>query len=112
MARTFAETATEADLLKVFTDLEDKAGLAFVFHVRDARGQRLAGLPDLIVVAGDTLGAFETKTQRDEVTERQSDVIRALSAITRVEAAIVRPVPRPGEIDVAEALRRLGLAAG
>ena len=110
--------ATEADLLKVFTDLEDKAGLAFVFHVRDARGQRLDGLPDLIVVVpsgaggtgrGGVIAFYELKTQTDRVTPRQQAIVDALNRCTRVESAIVRPTPRDGELSVLEALRRLGV---
>lgn len=110
-----AATATEADLLRVFFDLEDKAGLGYVFHVRDARGQRLDGCPDVIVILPDYLnargvvGLFEIKTQRDRVSPRQDAVLSALDACSRVVSGIVRPCPHNGELTVLGALQRLGV---
>jgi hypothetical protein len=99
---------TEDDLLSPFADLE-RAGLAFTFHVRDARGQRLAGLPDVICIVPSTgrVGMFELKTQRDRVSARQRAVMAALSCCHAVVSGIVRPVPRVGEISLDEALALL-----
>jgi hypothetical protein len=107
--RLYVASMTEASMLRRFTDIEDKAGLGFVFHVRQARGQRLVGLTDVIAIVGETLGAFEIKTQRDRVSERQYAVLNALAAVRRVETGIVRPIPKDGEITLDEAIRRLGV---
>jgi hypothetical protein len=99
---------TEDDLLSPFADLE-RAGLAFTFHVRDARGQRLAGLPDVICIVPSTgrLGLFEIKTQRDRLSPRQQAVIAALAQCRELVSGVIRPEPRPGELSLDEALRRL-----
>jgi hypothetical protein len=106
---------SEAEMLQAFYDLEDKAGLGFVFHITDARGQRVVGCPDVIAILPDfvggcgTVGFFEVKTQRDRTSYRQHDVIEALDACCHVVTGIVRPVPHEGEITLDEALRRLGV---
>lgn len=110
-----AATATEADILQAFFDLEDKAGIGYVFHIRDARGQRLDGCPDIIVILpnylqGDgVVGLFEVKTMRDRMRGRQDGVVAACGACSRVVSGIVRPIPREGEVTLTEALAMLGV---
>jgi hypothetical protein len=107
----YGASATEADLLRAFTDLEDKVGLGFVWHVRYAPGQRLDGMPDLVCVVPPVVALLEIKTQRDRVSPRQRAVMEALSWCTQVVAGVVRPVPKPGEWSIDDALA-LMLAAG
>ncbi len=110
-----AATATEDDILRVFFDLEDKAGLGFTFHIRDGRGQRVEGFPDLITILPDfvggcgVVGAFEIKTMRDRISYRQATVLEALGACNRLASGIIRPVPRDGELSIDDALRMLGI---
>ena len=107
---------TEAEILSAFFDLEDRAHLGFTFHLRDGRGQRVEGLPDLITILPDfvggcgVVGLFEVKTQRDRVSARQAAILAALDACNSVVSGIIRPIPKEGELSIDDALRDLGIA--
>jgi hypothetical protein len=75
-----------------------------VWDVRDATGQQLAGLPDVLIAFPPTFGAFELKTQGDRVSTLQRDVIAVLAACDVFVSGIVRPRPKPGEISLDDAL--------
>lgn len=67
-----------------------------------------SGWPDLFCVhpeRGQAV-AFELKSQRGRVSAAQRQWLAALNA-AGIPAYVVRPVPRPGELSLDEALARL-----
>lgn len=102
--RRWRDTWTEGELQGRVEALLLGAGW-LVAHVRDARRQRLTGLPDVIAVhpTRRRLLALELKTRRGRVTPEQQAWLDALAA-AGVEARVVRPADWPSlERDVAGA---------
>lgn len=111
-----AVAATEADALCFW--LGDAAHWGFVrvyggqgWHVRDARGQRLADLPDVLMVLprpdGSALVAvLEIKIGRDALRPGQRDALDRFARAGAV-ALVVRynRPPGEGEVDQDEAVR-------
>ena len=96
----YRASMTEDDMLKAIREYVQLEG-GFFFHVRDARGQDLEGLPDVLVllpprkaVAPGLIGLFEIKTQRDVVTNKQRQVLAVAEQATEVVSGVVRPNPK------------------
>jgi len=110
---------SESDMLKALRDYVQAEGGVF-WHIRDARGQEVVGVPDVICilpprrgVAPGIVAFFELKTQADRVTVQQRHVLRLADMATEIVAGIVRPNPRNQllEITLDDALTLLGKAA-
>jgi hypothetical protein len=95
-AERYVRSMTEAQMLAALRDYTLLHRGRF-FHIRDARGQELAGLPDALVFLPGVVGFIEVKTQRDRVTPAQAELLRLLQTPATVVAAILRPVPKAGE---------------
>lgn len=101
-------------MLKAISDYVRAEG-GYCFHVRDARGQALEGLPDVIALVPRSfhhpgiVGFFELKTQRDRVTSLQRNVLAVADQATEVVSAIIRPNPKTAaEVSLDDALELLG----
>lgn len=107
MSTALRSTMSESDMLRTFADLAAAAG-GHMWHVRHAQGQRLEGLPDVIIAAPPIVGLFELKTQHDRVSPVQQAVMASLSSCDHIVSGIVRPVPKhAGEISLDEALNKI-----
>lgn len=107
MTATYRKSMTEGDMLAAFADLAHACG-GYMWHVRHAAGQRLEGLPDVILAAPPVVALYELKTQRDRVSSLQQDVMTTLAGCDVVVSGIVRPVPKhDGELTVDEALSKV-----
>ena len=92
--RLQAEDMTEAELLRNVIELAERLGY-LVAHVREARGQMLTGLPDLIICGYGRLFFWECKVQslaKGKVTLDQAVWLRAASRVPGVDARVVRPL--------------------
>lgn len=76
------------------------------FHTHDSRRSD-AGYPDCICVKAGRILFFELKAQKGRVSPQQRRWIAALSDVPMVLAAIVRPVPKDGELSFDDALEEL-----
>ena len=111
----YRATMKEEDILKALRDYV-LTQHGYLWHVRDARGQELEHLPDVIALlparrhAPATLAFFEVKTQRDRVTPNQRHVIELADRVSEVVGAIIRPNPRNQRLEITldEALELLG----
>lgn len=104
---TLTKHATEAQMVKLFSDLA-AAGGGHCFHIRDARGQQVAGCPDIILAIEPVIALYELKTQRDVTSPLQARVLDLLTRCDRIESGIVRPVPKQaGELTMDEAVWRI-----
>lgn len=104
---TLTRYATEAEMLKLFADLAG-AGGGMMFHVRDARRQRVTGLTDVLLILPPVIGFFELKTMRDSLRPDQGDLLQLLTRCDRIESGIVRPVPKQeSEMTMDEAVWRI-----
>jgi len=97
---------TEAEMVKALSDVA-YAGGGFAFHIRDARKQNVKGLTDLVLALPPVVGFIELKTQRDTISFDQERVLDVLSRCDVVVSGTVRPVPKPGEWSLDDALDRL-----
>lgn len=69
------------------------------WSVRDSRRLDVTDLPDLIVVLPGRAVAFvELKSMKRPITEGQAAALALLRECRGVEAMVVRPVPRDGEV--------------
>lgn len=102
----YKASATEAQMLKTFTDLAERGG-GYVWHARRSEGQQLDGMPDVLIALPPTFGAFELKTQRDTVSALQRDVLAVLEACDMFVSGIVRPRPKAGELTLDQALSKM-----
>lgn len=101
----YRRSPTEGEMLRVFFDLARSTG-GYAWHVRDARGQAVAGMPDLIVAVPPVLALYELKTQGDRTSPLQADVLETIEQCSLVFSGVVRPVPRtPDEMTIDEAVR-------
>jgi hypothetical protein len=104
----YTASTTEADLLQAFQDVADiHPGGGLLWHVRDARGQNVAGLTDTVLLVPPVVAFYEIKTQYDPVSPLQRQVLELLSRCTRIEHGIVRPIPHEGELSEDDALELL-----
>ena len=110
----YRESMTEAQMLKAIKDYAQAEG-GYAFHVRDARAQDLAGLPDVIVFIPRSfnhpacVGFFELKTQSDKITSLQRNVLAVAGQAQEVVVGVVRPNPRGiAEMSLDDALESLG----
>jgi hypothetical protein len=112
----YRASMSESDMLTLLRDYVEAEGGVF-WHIRDARGQEVVGVPDVICilpprrgVAPGIVAFFELKTQKDRVTVQQLNVLRLADMATEVVAGIVRPNPRSQflEITIDDALELLG----
>lgn len=106
-ARAYRRSATEAEMLETFADLAN-AGGGFLRHVRDARGQNLNGLPDVILAVPPVLALYELKTRRDRMRPEQVRVLDILNRCNVIVSDKVRPEPKhDDEWSIDEALGRI-----
>lgn len=88
--RLIALAMSEVELQRNAIELAERLGY-LVAHVRDSRGQKVTGLPDLIICGHGRLYFWELKTQNGRVTGLQRMWIEALNLGTQVEAGVFRP---------------------
>ena len=89
----------EADLQPVLADAAELGGWrrAHFRPARTAHGWRTAGqyeaagFPDLILVRGRDLLAWELKSERGRVSVDQLDWLSALAEVSVVDARVIRP---------------------
>lgn len=110
----YQNSMTEAQMLKALKDYTGAEG-GFFFHVRDARGLDVEGMPDCVILIPRSprrMGVcafFELKTQYDKVTSRQRHIIQAAGQIDETVGAIIRPNPKGIlEVTLDDALALLG----
>ena len=112
----YKKSLTEAQMLKVLGDYVHSQNGVW-FHVRNARGQHLVGLPDFIAVlpprdhhAPGQLAMFELKTQGDRISAEQRHALFLLERATEIISRVVRPVPGKSSIEISldDALTLLG----
>jgi hypothetical protein len=110
----YEKSMSEQEMLTALREYAKAEG-GFLWHVRDARGQNVEGMPDTIILIPRSFAHpgvaafFEIKTQRDKASVLQQQVIFVAGTITEVAAGIIRPVPKhPTEITLDEALELLG----
>jgi hypothetical protein len=56
-----------------------------------ARQMGTPGFPDIVAIDGETLLAYELKTEHGQPTGEQVAWLRALSGVRRVEVRLIRP---------------------
>jgi hypothetical protein len=80
-----------------------------VFYVHDSRyAPATADLPDLVVILpGRGVYFWELKSNYRAVTPGQAGVIEMIRACASVEADIIRPNPKPGEMGYDDLLNYL-----
>jgi hypothetical protein len=98
-----AGTMGEEHLLSTFRELAAATAGCF-WHVRQAKGQALTGLTDVLIAVPPVFGAFELKTQRDRISAEQLRVAEVLARCDRFVSGVVRPVPKPDELSLDEAI--------
>ena len=104
----------EADMERTIREGVELLG-GRVFSVRDSRGLAVADMPDLLcIVPGrdnphGLVALLELKSQRRIVTPGQHHVLNLLMLCDRLEAGVVRPIPKPGELSFDDALELLGI---
>ena len=67
-----------------------KWGGWYIYHTHDSR-RSAAGFPDLVMVRGREMLAWELKSSRGRLTGAQLSWLAALSAVPGVDARVVRP---------------------
>jgi hypothetical protein len=65
-----ANAMSEADLQTHIISMAEALGYEVV-HIRDSRGQRAVGLPDLMLIRAPTLIFAELKTEKGRLTAKQ-----------------------------------------
>ena len=87
------------------------------WHVRNARGQHVVGLPDFLAVlpprahhAPGMFAALELKTTGDRITAEQRHALFLFDRATEIVSGVVRPVPGRSSIEVSldDALELMG----
>lgn len=109
-ADTYRLLPTEDDALAFWLGDRRRIGFAQLhggigWHVRDARGQNVVGMPDVLMVLPhgfrptvSVLAGLEIKIGSDPVSDEQGRALDLLYAVPWAVAGIVRyPTPRPGE---------------
>jgi hypothetical protein len=84
---------TEAQWQERVVDLATWRGWR-CFHVYDSR-RSTAGWPDLVMLRGDRMLAWELKRDTGRATRQQLEWLAALSLIPGVDARVVRPSDWP-----------------
>jgi hypothetical protein len=115
----FTMSMTADQMLQSLKDYAVAEG-GFCFHIRDARGQDVEGMPDALVLIPRSfqhpgiIGLFEIKSQTDTVTVLQEQVLLVAETATEVVSGIIRPVPKKPllEITLDDALELLGKDGG
>jgi hypothetical protein len=79
------------------------------WSIRDSRGLDVEHQPDLLIVLPPVVALLELKSQRRKVTPGQAHVLELLAQCNTLVSGIVRPVPKPGEISLDEALALIGV---
>lgn len=114
--RPYTNQMTEAQMIKSLGDYV-KSQNGVWFHVRNARGQNLTGLPDFLAVlpprahhAPGQFVAFELKTQGDRISPEQRHTMFLLERATEILSGVVRPVPGKSSIEMSldDALELMG----
>ena len=113
----YVTSTTEREMLSTLEGYAQVEG-GYCWHVRDARGQKVVGLTDTIILLPPkwhgarrpgTLGFFELKTQRDVLSPVQRHVLAMLDQATEIVSGVIRPRPRNViEITLDDALELLG----
>lgn len=88
-ARTETPPLTEKAFQQQIIDLAKLRGW-LVYHVFDSRRSN-PGFPDLILIRGDTLQAFEVKTEKGRVSADQEAWLDAFGGVVVIDAEVVRP---------------------
>lgn len=96
LGTTLANYLTEREMQDGIRMAALSAGWAF-YHTHDSRRSD-PGFPDCIIVRDGRILALELKAQRGRVRPRQRWWLDRLATVPGVTAAVVRPVPRPGEL--------------
>lgn len=115
----YVTSTTEGDMLSTLEGYAQVEG-GYCWHVRDARGQQVVGLPDTIILLPPkwhgarrpgTIGFFELKTQRDVLSPVQRHVLAMLGQASEIVSGVIRPQPKSlVEITLDDALLLLGKA--
>lgn len=98
-ASQYRLTVTEKEMEAVIRDAVGTRGR--VFHIRDSRGlPDWEGFPDLVIILPERNRVLfvELKSQKRKVTMGQAAVMIELEQCHEIEAYIVRPKPKTGEI--------------
>lgn len=88
--RILAAEMSEADLLANLDDACEKLDLR-LFHVRDARRQKLKDMPDALIVGDGRLWLFELKKQSGRPTPGQRQILEYLGECGTYRAGLWRP---------------------
>ena len=86
--------AKESDALKFWEDYA-RCNYGIFWHVRDARGQNVEGMPDVLMVlpkwdGSSVLVALEIKCRRDRLRSAQREAVFALGAVAGSVVGVVR----------------------
>lgn len=96
---------TEREMQDAIRTAALRYGWAF-YHTHDSRRSD-GGFPDCVCVKDGRVLVFELKRQRGRVGPKQQAWIDQFASVPNVTAAIVRPIPKEGEMSYDDALELL-----
>lgn len=105
LGATLAHYLTEREMQDAIRVAALRNGWHF-YHTHDSRRSD-GGFPDCVCVKNGRVLVFELKKQSGRVSEKQRGWIAALSNVPYCTAAIVRPIPKDGEMSYDDALEEL-----
>lgn len=98
----YRRVVTEAAMRSAIAELVALKG-GRLFFVRDSRqAPEMTDFPDLVILLPPRVLFVELKSHRRATTAGQAEVIAMLEGCGDVDAIVVRPVPRAGEMAYAD----------